>query len=99
MGPHLACILMVRAPFQELEDFGGKVSEGLCWNAQGPEGLELADLLLQWLHARRGRLRFESVKRRLRLVRAHHQELVKGCPDRFGEPCAHMRIDVIKKAS
>ena len=69
MGPHLARILMVRAPLQELEDFGGKVSEGLCRNANGPEGLELGDLLLQWLHARRGRLRFESVKRRLRLVR------------------------------
>jgi hypothetical protein len=78
MGPHLACILMVRAPLQELEDCGGKVSEGLCRNANGPEGLELGDLLLQWLHTRRGRLRFESAKRRLRLVRAKHQELVKG---------------------
>jgi hypothetical protein len=46
MGPHLAGILMVRAPPQEWEDLGGKVSEARCRNAHGPEGLERGDLLL-----------------------------------------------------
>ena len=98
MLAHLARVVILGAPFQELEHFPREVSDGVHREAEGPERLEFGDLVLQRLDAGGRGLRFQVLKRGLRRARRHDQELVKRRLHSLGEPSRDPLMDILKKA-
>ena len=53
------------APFQQLKDFQGHGREGVSWDTNGPERLELRQFVAEIFDAWRGGLRFRLLEHRL----------------------------------
>jgi len=99
MRPHPTRILMMRAAFEELQDFEGDVREDLRWQPQRLQGVQFGDFLLQMLHARGRWLGFEPFEPGVCRLRAHHKERVQGGTDWGSESGGHPIIDILNKAA